>query len=130
MNKTLLAIIAILVLPGCITSALYNATLAPDAGYHVRLGSVVYIDYENGIVRAQHTKKLDADSKTFQVLKDGDRDPYAKDKDTVWFMGRELKGADAESFEALAKPFYAKDKNHVYYMGRQLEDESPEKFEP
>lgn len=39
---------------------------------------------------------------------------YAKDKNSVYFLGDIIKDADPNSFELLEKPYYTKDKNYVY----------------
>jgi hypothetical protein len=73
-------------------------------------GNAVYYKYWNE-GSGSHKDKLDADPKTFKVLKD---DSYAKDKQRVFYKGDIIEGADAATFEALDE-WYAKDKNKGYY---------------
>lgn len=128
MTKTLLAALALTFLSGCITSRIaYNAALGPEDGYSVRMGRVIYVQYDNSFP-AFDTKTLDADAKTFVVFRDGHRDVYAKDKNSVWFFGNRFEGPDPTTFEILEEPFYARDKDHVYYRDKIIEGASPSSF--
>ena len=73
-------------------------------------GDVVYYEHWNE-GSGQHKNKIDADPKTFQILK---FDAYAKDDKSVFYQGEKIIGADAKTFEALGD-FYARDKNFGWY---------------
>lgn len=90
-------VVVILLLSGCHT------------GYDKEGDSVYYKSWNEG--SGSHKDRLDADPKTFVVLKN---DRYAKDKNTVFFDGQIIKGADAPTFETLSE-FYARDKLSGYH---------------
>ena len=73
-------------------------------------GDVVYYEHWNE-GSGQHKNKIDADPKTFKVLK---FDTYAKDGNSVFYQGEKIIGADVKTFEALGD-FYAKDKKFGWY---------------
>ncbi len=58
-----------------------------------------------------------ANPKTFQDIKH----TYGKDNRKVYYNGREIEGADLETFEVLKNFGDAKDKNHKYAMGDIVE---------
>ncbi|MFM7016683.1 MAG: DKNYY domain-containing protein [Bacteroidota bacterium] len=94
------------------TVLLYNVVIlitACSSGYKIE-GDKVYYEYANE-AHGQQKVLLKADAKTFQVLK---HEGYAKDAHTVFYYGKELKGADVNSFESLGD-FYARDKNVGWY---------------
>ncbi|MCA9373950.1 MAG: DKNYY domain-containing protein [Candidatus Gracilibacteria bacterium] len=74
---------------------------------------------------------LEGDAETFQVLgtpsETDDLRQYAKDKDSVYYAGKLIPGADSGSFEVLDNP-YAQDKNAVYFMGVPLPESDPSTF--
>ena len=43
----------------------------------------------------------------------------SKDKNSVYFMGKKILGADSKTFEALSSEL-SKDKNNFYYNGKKL----------
>lgn len=59
---------------------------------------------------------------------------YSKDKNLVYYGGKEIKGADPETFEFIPTGAYfqeyAKDKNRAYYLGFPLEKSDPLTFKP
>jgi hypothetical protein len=55
---------------------------------------------------------IDADVLSFKIL--DTTKMYAKDKNSVYFLGDIIKDADPNSFELLEKPYYTKGKNYVY----------------
>ena len=83
--------------------------LSCSTGYKKEGNAVYYQRWNEGSGR--HKDKLDADPKTFQVLK---FDTYAKDNNSVFYQGEKIIGADAKTFEALGD-FYARDKNFGWY---------------
>ena len=80
-----------------------------STGYDNNGSAVYYISWNEG--NGQHKNKLDANPKTFQILK---FDTYAKDDKSVFYEGEIIVGADARTFEALGE-FYARDKNFGWY---------------
>jgi DKNYY family len=87
-----------------------------STGYH-NDGNAVYFDHWNE-GSGQHHDKIDADPKTFKILK---YDNYAKDDRNVFYEGDIIRGADAASFEAI-KEFYARDKNKGYYSNEEVKN--------
>ena len=53
---------------------------------------------------------------------------YSKDNWTVYYEGRKVKGASAQTFEELGEG-YGKDAWKVYYRGKELPGASPGSFE-
>lgn len=94
--KTLIGFL-LLTLVGCST------------GYDNNGNAVYYKDWNEG--SGQHNYKIDADPKTFKILK---FEKYAKDEKSVFYEGKRINGADAATFEAIGE-FYARDKNTGYY---------------
>ena len=97
MNTTRLVLVASLFMTGC------------SMGYEKDDNAVYYKYWNEG--SGSHKYKIDADPRTFTVLKD---DNYAKDKHTVFYNGDVIKGADAATFESLRED-YARDENSGYY---------------
>jgi len=83
--------------------------LGCSTGYKSDGDAVYYMHWNEG--SGQHKNRLNADPKTFQILK---YEEYAKDKQSVFYQGEKIIGADAASFEALAD-FYGRDKNFGWY---------------
>lgn len=65
-----------------------------------------------------------ADAATFVDLSDS----YAKDKNSVWYWGKEIGGADVLTFEYLGGG-YAKDKDRAYFGANPLEKVDSVSFE-
>lgn len=95
-------------------------SLFESAGYHVRDGTVYYLNAFPG--RAFGIE--DADAATFTALDA----TYARDKSHVYVNGAVLPDADAASFELLDRPGLAKDRNHIYQRDRAISDD-PAHFE-
>ncbi|CAF4680670.1 unnamed protein product [Rotaria socialis] len=53
---------------------------------------------------------------------------YSKDSWTVYYMGKKVDGASANSFQSLGSG-YGKDSWHVYYMGRKVDGASANSFQ-
>jgi hypothetical protein len=85
------------------------AFLGCSTGYKNEGDAVYYEHWNEG--RGQHKNKLEANPKTFQILKYG---TYAKDDKSVFYKGEKIMDADIKSFEALHK-LYARDKNVGWY---------------
>ncbi len=73
-------------------------------------GNAVYYEYWNE-GSGQHKDKINANPKTFKVLKFSN---YAKDDKNVFYQGEQILGADALTFAAL-DDLYARDKHNGYY---------------
>ena len=80
-----------------------------STGYKNEGDAVYYKHWNEG--SGQHKDRIDADPKTFKILK---FDNYAKDDKNVFYQGEPVYGADASTFEAL-DDLYARDKNKGYY---------------
>ncbi len=120
-KKNIILKIFILLFSGILLSILF-VTISPNkkVGYHKYLGSFYYgqgYDWKFGSY--QKIKITKADKKTFQVIKD----PYAKDKNFVYYKGRIIKRADPNRFIIFSdNNNYAKDKYLVYYQGEKIEN--------
>ncbi|MDP3995560.1 MAG: DKNYY domain-containing protein [bacterium] len=86
--------------------------------------SISYARDKNAVYHSCGIEMEDADVATFRNIKDG----YAKDADTVWFLGRPVERADLDSFRVLAGG-YAKDAAAVYSSGDVLKDADAATFE-
>ncbi|HTB52873.1 MAG TPA: DKNYY domain-containing protein [Ferruginibacter sp.] len=89
--------LCMLILAGCST------------GYKNEGNAVYWESWNEG--DGSHKDRIDADPKTFEVLK---FDKYAKDDKNVFYEGEKVEGADAATFESIYE-FYARDKNNGYY---------------
>ncbi len=96
--------------------------LSSCVGYVKKDGVVYYRDCNEANVCSE--RKIDADAKTFETLKDG----FARDKSRVFKNGDVIEGADAETFTVMKFPF-AKDKNHAYYCGKVIKSSTGQNFE-
>jgi hypothetical protein len=87
-------------------------SLFDAAGYHVRADKVYYLQAFPG--KAAEIDGADAASfKAFDTT-------YAKDKATVYYDGRPIPGADADTFDVLDRAGFAKDRSHVYQLDRPI----------
>jgi len=93
-----------------------------STGYE-KEGNAVYYKYWNE-GSGSHKERLNADSKTFKVLKD---DKYAKDDKSVFYEGELIEDADAASFETLGE-WYAKDKYRGYYGKSPIKSSDGKRF--
>lgn len=84
-------------------------------GYVKEADGIYYNTWNEG--NGRHSYKLMADRKTFKVLKNS----YAKDKDSVYYGGGTIVGADPATFKSLGS-FYASDKNSGYYGSDKIEE--------
>ena len=70
-----------------------------------------------------------ADFFTYKRIGDDIDGSYSKDKNHVYYMLQEVKGADAKTFQVMTNEGdYAVDKNHVYYLGEVLKGADPTTF--
>ncbi|MBX2928013.1 MAG: DKNYY domain-containing protein [Saprospiraceae bacterium] len=96
-----------------------------NEGYRKQNGQWAWVTY-----RESFKKKVawvyPVDKKTFKVLSDK---RYAKDKDRVFYTGREIKDADPRSFKVIDKYGYAKDRNNVFLDREKVIFAKPGSFE-
>lgn len=105
-----------------------------STGYEVRGSEVTYgrKAYALIISYTEKEKISAADASSFQIL---DRLTYAKDANNVFYEGRVIPGADAETFELLPgkrenrSPLYARDAKRVYFEGEVLPGADPATFQ-
>ncbi len=96
----------------------------PSRGYSNADGEWCYV-LLGSIGDKPKRRPLGVDSETFQVYS---KTGYAKDKNRVFFEGREIEGADHNSFH-IDDENYARDKNHVYFYGVIVQKANPVTFE-
>lgn len=93
-----------------------------STGYKNEGDTVYYEHWNEG--DGEHKSKIDADPKTFKILK---FKTYAKDANSVFYKGVKIVGADAKTFEALGE-FYARDKNFGWYGKDIIKTSNGQKF--
>ncbi|MGI4833531.1 MAG: DKNYY domain-containing protein [Janthinobacterium lividum] len=93
-----------------------------STGYKIERDIVYYEHWNEG--SGQYKDEINADSKTFKILRYG---AYAKDAKSVFYEGKKIVGADANTFEALGE-FYAKDKNSGWYGNDVVESSNGKTF--
>lgn len=89
-------------------------SLFDSAGYHVRDGTVYYLNAFPG----KAFEINGADAASFEALDS----TYGRDKSTVYINGARLTDADAASFELLDGEL-AKDRRHVFQRDRAISDD-------
>lgn len=114
-----ICLVAVALVPACSRNKPPNS-LFDAAGYHVRDAKVYYLNAFPG----KAFEIAGADAASFQAFDT----TYARDKSSVYFDGHPIPGADAPSFQVLARPGYAKDRRHVYQLDRPISDD-PAHFE-
>ncbi|MCP1226549.1 DKNYY domain-containing protein [Sebaldella sp. S0638] len=77
--------------------------------------SVYYLNIFSAKTKGYGKKIKNADPKTFEIKL------FPRDKDSVYYEGNEVKGADISTFEKLNTNYY-RDKSHIYYMGNKIKD--------
>lgn len=98
----------------CVGLALLYFFIYRHVGYKIKNSEVYFVSWNEG--NGFQQKKIDADSQSFKKIS-GD---YAKDKNHVFFVGRIIESADADSFERIkvdsstVEDVYSKDKTHVF----------------
>ena len=90
-------------------------SLFDSAGYHVRDGTVYYLNAFPG----KAFEINGADAASFEALDS----TYGRDKSTVYINGARLTDADAASFELLDRAGFAKDRRHVFQRDRAISDD-------
>ena len=112
----------------CVVAAAFAASLFDGdtkTGYLKVKGEWCYISPEAG--EDAPPQNLQADSETFIVLTP---DEYAKDRDSVFYLGRKINGADPTTFGILDDTNFSRDAEHVYVMGRRIFGADPTSFQP
>ncbi len=71
-------------------------------------------------------KILDADANSFIAL--DKENGYAKDKNSVYYFGQKVEGANAKTFEVISDGEYSKDDKNVYASGEIIKGADPETF--
>ncbi|OBA91969.1 hypothetical protein A5662_21575 [Mycobacteriaceae bacterium 1482268.1] len=109
-----LCLLAAAILVACTRNGPPNS-LFESAGYHIRGGTVYYLNAFPG-----KAFEIDgADAATFTALDN----TYGRDRSTVFVNGHRLPNADAASFELLGRPGFAKDRDHVYHRDHPISDD-------
>ena len=121
MRKVLagVCVVALALLPSCSHNRTPNS-LFDTAGYHVTDDTVYYLNAFPG--KAFQIDGVDVAS--FHVFDQ----TYARDKSNVYLDGAVLPGADAATFQPLARPGFAKDAHHVYQRDTAISSD-PAHFE-
>ena len=115
-----------------------NTAVALDS-FYLKDKNGVYVSNHDNACGTFNVSKLSADANTFAVLigNDGQANTqYAKDKNSVFYQGKVIEGADPGSFQILSGygvvvadyNSYAKDKNHLYYQGAIFSGVDPSTF--
>ena len=80
-----------------------------NSGYNKQDGKWVWVSYDEAA--GKRVSKIDHhDFESFEIL---DNKNYARDKKSVFYIGRKIKNADPQSFEVLNNG-YSKDYNNVF----------------
>lgn len=113
-----------------------TACSSVQPGYEVKNGTVYFITvYEDmGMPAGSSKKPIRADAKTFKSLGSGaGSGVYGKDKNSVFYRGEILSGADPTTFRLIDDPenhgYYLRDKDSVYFGGVRLEGVDPNDFD-
>ena len=95
-----------------------------NSGYTKKEGKWVWISYDEAA--GKRVNEIDKhDFETFKILGD---ENYAKDKNSVFYIGRIIKNADPKSFEVLNNG-YSKDLNNVFLDNETIIFADPKSFE-
>lgn len=71
-------------------------------------------------------KILSADANSFIAL--DKENGYAKDKNSVYYFGQKVEGANSKTFEVISDGEYSKDDKNVYASGEVIKGADPETF--
>lgn len=93
-------------------------------GYQKIDGKWTYVTWDEGNGRQVH--KLDVDHETFEVFRKNRE--YGRDKNRVFYVLEEVKGADPESFRILSDEGYAADNAHVFLYEQLIAGADPVTF--
>ena len=103
-----------------------NLYVSIHGNYYKNKGKIVYRKTGRSGWLYQNTNVIEGrvsavDEKTFEVLplRKGFSDYYARDKNRVYYAGKEIFGAHPASFKAL-KTYYAMDKNFAYFRSEKF----------
>ena len=99
--------------------------LSCDSGYQKEDGKWLWVSYDEAA--GKRTTPIDKhDYQSFEVL---ENKKYARDKNSVFYLGSIIKNADPKSFTWL-KAGYSKDENHVFLDAETIIFAKPDSFEP
>ena len=94
-----------------------------NSGYSEQNGKWVWISYDEGV--GKRINQIDEhDLETFEVL---DNEKYARDKNSVFYIGRIIKNADPKSFEVIGND-YSKDLDNVFLDAETIIFADPNTF--
>jgi hypothetical protein len=94
-----------------------------NSGYDKQDGSWVWISYDEGA--GKRINEIDPHHfETFEVL---DNEEYARDKNSVFYVGQIIKNADPKSFEVIGNG-YSKDLNNVFLDAKTIVFANPTTF--
>lgn len=110
-DKLFILIMVILTISGCVN-------------YEIEKDKVYYKFWNEARGESRELIK-EADAKSFKTLWNH---KYGKDKNSVFYRGRIIKGADSKSFKLIGD-LYAIDKKQAYYAGELIESSTSKRFE-
>lgn len=110
--------------PYLIIVIIFILLISCNSGYNKQNGKWVWISYDEGV--GKRVNEIDKhDFETFEILEDKN---YARDKNSVFYIGRIIKNADPKSFEVLNNG-YSKDFINVYLDTEKVIFADPKTFE-
>ncbi len=113
MQRTFLALSLALLLTACKT------------GYRNEGGTWVWVSYDESV--GKRITLIDPhDDATFQVLRP---EEYARDAQSVFYMGRTLRGADPNTFKVIGKEGFSQDANKVFFNNERVALADPKSFQ-
>ena len=112
MKNNLFGILLIFILVSC------------DSGYQKENGKWVWISYDEAVGK-RITQIDEHDIESFKVLKNSN---YARDKNSVFYIGRIIKDANPENFETINKDGYSKDRKYVFLDEEKIVHANPKSF--
>lgn len=101
-----------------------------NSGYQKLNGEWKWITYNTGSGRyVEEVEKADIESfKVLELIGSENENLYAIDKNSVYYRGRIIQGADPESFSPLKQLGYSKDKSFVFLDSNKIILADPSSF--
>jgi len=94
-----------------------------NSKYQKENGKWVWVSYDESVGKRVH--QIDKhDIKSFKILSN---ENYAKDKNSVFFVGKKIQNADPSTFELIGNG-YSKDNNNVYLDNEKVIFANPKSF--
>ena len=110
--------------PLLIITSVFVLLTACNSGYNKQDGKWVWISYNES--NGKSVIEIDKhDFETFTVL---DNEDYARDKNSVFYIGKTINSADPKTFEVLSNG-YSKDINNVFLDVEKVIFADPKSFE-